>query len=107
MPEPALFRDHRQRLAVQLKALGHPVRLEIVHRLEVCGCCCCGELCAQLPLAQSTISQHLEVLREAGIVQFERDGTRSRYALDRAAIAGLREQLAPYCGPDVPAGKTS
>ena len=79
--------------AERLKALGHPVRLAIVRELARRDCCCCADMCSRLPLAQSTVSQHLKVLRDAGLIGFSRDGVRSSYALNRAAFADLREEL--------------
>lgn len=79
--------------AERLKALGHPVRLAIVRALAECRCCCCADVCSRLPLAQSTVSQHLKVLKEAGLVSFRRDGVRSAYVLNPAAFAELRADL--------------
>lgn len=79
--------------AERLKALGHPVRLAIVRALAERSCCCCADVCRQLPLAQSTVSQHLKVLKEAGLINFRREGVRSSYVLNRAAFAALREEL--------------
>jgi DNA-binding transcriptional ArsR family regulator len=78
--------------AERLKALGHPVRLAIVRALAE-RCCCCADVCSRLPLAQSTVSQHLKVLREAGLVSFRRDGVRSSYVLNPAALASLRADI--------------
>lgn len=79
--------------AERLKALGHPVRLAIVRALAEQSTCCCADVCSRLPLAQSTVSQHLKVLKEAGLVSFRRDGVRSSYVLNRAAFADLRSDV--------------
>jgi ArsR family transcriptional regulator len=79
--------------ADRLKALGHPVRLAIVRALAECNCCCCADVCSRLPLAQSTVSQHLKVLTNAGLVSFRRDGVRSAYVLNPVAFAALRNDL--------------
>ena len=79
--------------AERLKALGHPVRLAIVRALAERSCCCCADVCGRLPLAQSTVSQHLKVLKDAGLVTFRRDGVRSAYVLNLAAIAALRSDI--------------
>lgn len=76
-----------------LKALGHPIRLQIVRTLAERSCCCCADVCGGLPLAQSTVSQHLKVLRDADLVRVRRDGVRSSYVLNTAAIAELRLKL--------------
>lgn len=79
--------------AERLKALGHPVRLAIVRALAERSCCCCADVCSRLPLAQSTVSQHLKVLKEAGLISFRRDGVRSSYVLNPAAFAALHSDL--------------
>jgi ArsR family transcriptional regulator, arsenate/arsenite/antimonite-responsive transcriptional repressor len=79
--------------AERLKALGHPVRLAIVRALAERSACCCADVCSRLPLAQSTVSQHLKVLKEAGLISFRRDGVRSSYVLNPAAFGALRTDL--------------
>jgi ArsR family transcriptional regulator len=79
--------------AERLKALGHPVRLAIIRALAERNCCCCAEVCSRLPLAQSTVSQHLKVLKDAGLISFRRDGVRSAYVLNAAAFAALQSDL--------------
>jgi ArsR family transcriptional regulator, arsenate/arsenite/antimonite-responsive transcriptional repressor len=81
------------RLAVQLKALAHPARLEIIRQLRERECCCCGDFCATLDLAQSTVSQHLELLRNAGLVEYQPEGTRSRYRLNRQSFLALASAI--------------
>ncbi|MEM6782460.1 MAG: metalloregulator ArsR/SmtB family transcription factor [Bacteroidota bacterium] len=70
-----------EQLAAWAKALGHPARVAIVRALAARGTCVCGEIVEVLPLAQSTVSQHLKVLREAGLVQGTVDGPRTCYCL--------------------------
>ena len=82
-----------QKSADRLRALGHPVRLAIVRRLAEGDCCCCSDFCDCLPLAQSTISQHLKVLKDAGLLRFSRAGVRSSYVLDREALAAVRSDI--------------
>jgi len=84
--------------ADRLKALGHPVRLAIVRALAERSCCCCADVCNRLPLAQSTVSQHLKVLKDAGLVSFRRDGVRSAYVLNPAAFAELKADLEGIVG---------
>lgn len=80
-------------LAGRLKALGHPARLEILRVLAERGTCICGEVVDVLPLAQSTVSQHLKVLKEAGFVRGEVDGPKSCYCLDQSVITQFRSDL--------------
>jgi ArsR family transcriptional regulator len=93
-------------LAALLKALGHPARLEILRVLAERGTCICGEVVEVLPLAQSTVSQHLKVLKEAGLVRGEVEGPKSCYCLDpeivtqfRISLDELFECLSGGCAP--------
>ena len=81
------------RLATVAKALSHPARQQILQTLCTKGECLCGEVVEVVGLAQSTVSQHLKVLREAGLVQGTVDGPRSCYCLDAAGVAAARESL--------------
>lgn len=74
-------------LARVAKALGHPIRIRIVHLLLARDACVCGEIVSELPVSQATVSQHLKVLKEAGLVRGEIDGPRVCYCADRAALA--------------------
>ncbi len=92
-------------LARRIKALAHPARLRIVRALLRVGGdgCCCGDIVRDLPLAQSTVSQHLKVLREAGLIRGEISGPRSCYCLDRAALASVVAAMAELGGRDMAA----
>lgn len=81
-------------LATFCKALGHPARLQIVQVLSSVETCFCGDIVQQLPLAQSTVSQHLKILKEAGLVQGEIDGPRTCYWLNREALATFKTLVA-------------
>lgn len=75
------------------KALGHPIRIRILRILRARESCVCGELVEELPLAQSTISQHLKVLKDAGLVIGEIDGPRRCYCIAPDALARLQRGL--------------
>ncbi len=77
-------------LATLAKALAHPVRVQIVRILARIDGCVCGELVEQLPLAQSTVSQHLKVLKDAGLVRGTIDGPRVCYCIDPEGLRRLR-----------------
>ncbi len=81
-------------LARFAKALGHPVRARIVRLLAAQSECMYGSIAEQLPLAPSTVSQHLQVLKAAGLVHGEVDGPRVCYCLDRHALARGQTLLA-------------
>lgn len=76
-----------------LKALGNPVRFEIVDFLARQQACITTEIVRNTPLAQSTVSQHLKVLREAGLIRGEIEGPATCYCLDAESFRWLREQL--------------
>jgi ArsR family transcriptional regulator len=90
---PPLDRDDAVRLASQFRALADPTRVGLVNRLagapEVCVC----DLTAAFELSQPTISHHLRVLREAGLVEATKRGTWSYYRLVPEAVAPLRLAL--------------
>ncbi|MEX2608401.1 MAG: metalloregulator ArsR/SmtB family transcription factor [Gemmatimonadota bacterium] len=77
-------------LAVLTKAMGHPVRAGIVRLLAAQESCQYGDLSDRLPLAKSTVSQHLKVLVEAGLVRAEVDGQRVCYCIDAAGLERLK-----------------
>ena len=75
------LRPEDEDLARLAQALGHPARVAIVRLLQERKSCICGEIVEVLPLAQSTVSQHLKVLKQAGWIQGEVDGLRVCYCL--------------------------
>ena len=82
-----------QRLAKMLKALGNPVRFQIVQILAEKQACITGEIVEFTTLAQSTVSQHLKVLREAGLICGSIEGPATSYCLDVDGIKWLRERV--------------
>ncbi len=83
-------------LAIRLRALAHPARLQILSELACHDTCHCGEIVRGLPLAQSTVSEHLRILREAGLVRTGNangNGGRVCYCIDRAEVKKLAEEV--------------
>jgi ArsR family transcriptional regulator len=80
-----------QEIAVLAKALGHPARVRIVRLLLAHDACYCGQLVDELSLAQATVSQHLKVLKEAGLIVGEIEGLRTCYCASRERLAELHE----------------
>ena len=80
-------------LARLAKALAHPARVAILRRLLEHGQCVCGEIVSGLPLAQATVSQHLKVLKEAGLIQGEVDGPRVCYCVNPKAVRRVQELI--------------
>ena len=80
-------------LAADLFALAHPVRLAIVRHLASSTACCNKDVVSRVGLAQSTVSQHLKILLEAGLVTFTPDRQRSRYTLNHARLGEVTAAL--------------
>lgn len=77
-------------LARLAKALGHPARVQILRLLSRRQNCICGEIVGEMDLAQSTVSQHLKILKEASLVQGEIAGPRTCYCIDPVALRRLK-----------------
>lgn len=92
MKTPAQTADEARAVRM-LRALANPVRYRIVQVLARRTTCVCGELVEELPLAQSTVSEHLKVLRDAGIVQGTIEGPNTCYCLDPEALRFLGSTL--------------
>ena len=78
-----------ERLARELNALAHPSRILILRYLTQANGCCCKDVVGQFDLAQSTVSQHLKILVDAGFLLMQQDGQRSRYVVNREALQSL------------------
>ncbi|MEO5617405.1 MAG: metalloregulator ArsR/SmtB family transcription factor [Candidatus Eisenbacteria bacterium] len=85
-------RDDRE-IATLARALGHPARVEIMRLLIQSGDCICGQIVDVMPLAQATVSQHLKVLKDAGLVRGEVDGPRVCYCANPEVVQLLGERL--------------
>lgn len=82
-----------EQVAAFAKALAHPVRVRILRMLARRDARMCAEIVDELPLAQSTVSEHLRVLREAGLVCTREDGVRTGYCIEPAALQRLKVLL--------------
>ena len=80
------FSQREQDLANFAKAMSHPARIAILKVLAQKNECICGEIVEVLPLAQSTVSQHLKELKNAGLITSETDGPRSCYCINWKAF---------------------
>jgi len=85
-----------KRTAELAKALGHPARIAILRLLSERNTCICGDITDLLPLAQSTVSQHLKALKTAGLIKGEVEGVRTCYCLDPDGMIELNELLAGF-----------
>jgi DNA-binding transcriptional ArsR family regulator len=90
-------RDDDERLYLILKALGNPVRLQIVRFIQQHPRCIGNQIQLQLPedvaRAQSTLSQHLKILRDAGLITANCDGAATCYVVNQESLHWLNEQL--------------
>ena len=82
--------ESAQSLARLAWAIAHPARVRIVRLLISRETCMCGEIVDELPLAQSTVSQHLKILKEAGLIQGEVDGPKVCYCINVTKLKELK-----------------
>jgi DNA-binding transcriptional ArsR family regulator len=79
-----------EELAALCKAVGHPARVQVLRLLARRDSCVCGDIVDELPLAQSTVSQHLKVLKDAGLIRGEIDGPHVCYCLEPSSLRRLK-----------------
>lgn len=77
-------------LAALTKAVGHPIRVRILRLLAQRNSCVCGEIVEELPLSQSTVSQHLAVLKDAALIRGEISGPRVCYCIEPKTVRRLK-----------------
>jgi len=87
------FTKSQNELAGIAKALGHPARIAILQFLVKTKVCFCGEIVDELPLSQSTVSQHLNELKKAGLIKGDIDGPGVCYCIDERAWKKARKQI--------------
>lgn len=90
---PTKLSQDEIRLAKMFKALGNPIRLEILKQLADCNRCICNDIVSALPLAQSTVSQHLKVLKEAGLILGEVEGPATCYCINPEGLNWLKSKV--------------
>ena len=86
------YTERQEQIAAFANALGHPVRVAILELLSSQSCCYHGDLSEELPIANSTLSQHLKVLKDAGLIQGEINPPKTKYCINRQNYA-LASQL--------------
>lgn len=82
--------DADEELGMLAKAIGHPCRVQILRILTRRSSCVCGDIVDELPLAQSTVSQHLKVLKDAGLIRGDVDGPRVCYCIEPRVLRRLK-----------------
>ena len=94
------FNTKENRLAKYAKALAHPARISILKFLASKAACQCGDIVDELPLSQSTVSQHLKELKDAGLIKGEIEGAKVCYCIDekewKAAQTWLNQLFDSY-----------
>ena len=78
-------------LAILAKAMGHPARVQIIRFLLSQDSCMCGDIVEHLPLAQSTVSQHLKMLKESGLIRGTIDGPRVCYCVEPKVLERFKQ----------------
>jgi DNA-binding transcriptional ArsR family regulator len=81
-----LFGAKEKKLAALGKALAHPARIQILAALACGKYCNCCRMTEDMPLAQSTVSQHLKILKDLGFIRIKTDGQKSNYTLNLKAF---------------------
>ncbi|MCC2599439.1 MULTISPECIES: ArsR/SmtB family transcription factor [unclassified Sphingobacterium] len=85
------FTEEQNQIAIVAKALGHPARIAIIEYLLKVNACICNDIVDELPLAQSTISQHLKELKNAGLIKGEIEGNSICYCINETTFNVLKE----------------
>ncbi|PIR18109.1 MAG: transcriptional regulator [Deltaproteobacteria bacterium CG11_big_fil_rev_8_21_14_0_20_49_13] len=80
-------------LSRMCKAFGHPIRMQIVKHLKGANKCVCGKIVDILPIAQATVSQHIKVLKEAGIISGKISGPSTCYCIDKGALKEFKRMV--------------
>lgn len=75
------YSEKQKKLALFAKALGHPARISILEKLASQSCCYSGDMAEEIPIARSTLSQHLKELKYAGLIQGEIEAPKIRYCI--------------------------
>ena len=91
LPDPPQMTD--ERVAAIAKALGNPARVRILEQFDQCIPHVAGEIVAETDLAQSTVSEHLRILREADVLFTRKDGPRSWYCVRRSVLRSFAEAV--------------
>lgn len=104
-PKTDLFAEDLQQKANLFKALSHPARLQIIQYLIETKLCICGDFSSELPLSRTTITQHLNELKKAGLITGHVEGVKVKYCLNYEKLKELRAMLDNYIKEvDIPDG---
>lgn len=93
MAKNDLFDESLQKAAVYFKALSHPARLAIINYLAETGTCITGDITEELPLSRTTVSQHLQELKDCKLIQGTVDGVKVNYCLNASGLEDIIKTL--------------
>ena len=85
------FTEEQNQIAIVARALGHPARIAIIEHLLKVNACICNDIVDELPLAQSTVSQHLKALKNAGLIKGDIEGNSICYCINEKTFNVLKE----------------
>ena len=83
MSKKEVLTEEQKKIARYAKAMGHPIRMYVLELLSKQSCCYSGDLTEELPIAKSTLSQHLKELKEAGLIQGETEAPKIKYCINK------------------------
>jgi DNA-binding transcriptional ArsR family regulator len=98
MKNKDIITDDQKKFARYAKAMGHPIRMYILTTLSKQNCCYSGDLSEVLPIAKSTLSQHLKELKDAGLIQGEIEAPKIKYCLNGKSLKEAREFYRKFLG---------
>ncbi len=90
------FTTAQNEMAVYAKALGHPARIAILEYLVKANSCVCGDIVDELPLSQSTVSQHLKELKNAGLIEGTIEGPSVCYCINNKTWSMVKEKFVVF-----------
>jgi DNA-binding transcriptional ArsR family regulator len=93
MVKKEIFDTGLQEIATLARVLSHPARLAILEYLAKCNVCISGDISDEMPLSRTTVSQHLNELKNIGLIQGEVEGTRVHYCIDHKKVELLKKKL--------------
>lgn len=83
MIKKEVLTERQKKIARYAKAMGHPIRMYVLELLSNQSCCYSGDLTEELPIAKSTLSQHLKELKDAGLIQGETESPKIKYCINK------------------------
>lgn len=99
MDDKGTISDNLKAIARYSKAMGHPIRMFVLELLSKQACCYSGDLTEVLPIAKSTLSQHLKELKEAGLIQGEIEAPKIKYCLNQENWKRAQELYKNFFNP--------